>query len=213
VSSVKGKVSAAARRVRVPSPAMMVAMIALLAATAGTALAGHGGRHGPPGLVNSIDVQNNSLTGRDIRNKSLTRADFRGSVRGPRGPRGPQGPQGPQGAQGPQGPAGANGQNGDQGPQGPPGINLWAVVNTDGTLLRGSGATGSVRDAVGIYRVTFNRDVRNCAYAGTPRFGAGVRIIIPQDALAASPNTIRIDVSSNTSDAFADGTFFLLVAC
>jgi hypothetical protein len=106
-----------------PSPAMVVAMLALLAATAGTAIANHGRPHGPPGLVNSLDVQNNSLTGADVKNKSLTRADFRGSVRGPRGPRGARGATG---GQGPQGPPGQNGAPGGQGPPGP--VNLVYVT-------------------------------------------------------------------------------------
>jgi hypothetical protein len=101
---------------RRPSPALVVAMLALLVSTAGPAIANHGGRHGPAGLVNALDVADGSLTGKDIKNKSLTPADFRGSVRGPRGARGPAGATGPQG---PGGPGGPQGPPGPQGPQGP----------------------------------------------------------------------------------------------
>jgi hypothetical protein len=120
------------RWVRLPSPAMVIALIALSVAAVETGFAGHGGRHGPPGLVNALDVQNESLTGWDIKNRSLTPADFRGSVRGPRGP------QGAQGAQGPQGPPGANGQNGANGAPGAPGppgtARAFAHVNADGSI-------------------------------------------------------------------------------
>ena len=69
----------------------------------------------------------------------------------PPGTEGPRGPQGPPGAQGP------------QGPQGEPATRLWAVVDADGRLWKGSGATGSVRNAVGEYTVGFNRSVDDCA--------------------------------------------------
>jgi hypothetical protein len=47
---------------------------------------------------------------------------------------------------------------------------LWAVVNPDGTLARGSGATASGRAAgfaAGVYTVTFNRNIAQCAYVAT----------------------------------------------
>ena len=112
------------RRFPLPSPAMIIAMIALLAATAGSAIANHGGPHGPPGLVNSLDVADGSLTGVDIRNRSLTPADFRGSVRGKRGAPGRPGEPGPPGT------PGASGQQGPPGPPGPPGTSLLNYVTT-----------------------------------------------------------------------------------
>lgn len=122
------------RGLRWPSPALVVAMLALLVATAGPAVANHGGKHGPPGLVNALDVADGSLTGKDIKNKSLTKADFKGSVRGPRGPRGAAGANGapgPQGPQGPQGPAGAKGDKGDTGATGGPGISGLVRVSAE----------------------------------------------------------------------------------
>jgi hypothetical protein len=134
----------------VPSPAMVVAMTALLAATAGTAIANHGRPHGPPGLVNSIDVQNNSLTGADIKNKSLTPADFRGSVRGPRGRTGARGAPGQNGAQGP---PGQNGAPGGQGPAGPIVLNYiisGPIANpNDGTVDGGTLACPSGQYPIG----------------------------------------------------------------
>ena len=104
-------------RFQLPPPAMVVALLALFIATAGSALAGHGGPH-QRNFVNALDVQDESLTGKDIKNKSLTQADFRGSVRGPRGARGARGPGGPGGPGGPSGPQGPPGGLGPQGPKG-----------------------------------------------------------------------------------------------
>jgi hypothetical protein len=53
--------------------------------------------------ITGSQVKDGSLTGKDVKNKSLSRADFRGSVRGPRGFAGNKGAQG---AQGPAGPTG-----------------------------------------------------------------------------------------------------------
>jgi hypothetical protein len=47
-------------------------------------------------------------------------------------------------------------------------VTLWAVVNVDGTLARGDGATAAQATGVdGEYRVTFDRDVSGCAYVAT----------------------------------------------
>ena len=43
---------------------------------------------------------------------------------------------------------------------------LWAVVDANGTLVRGKGAVSS-NGGGGAYGVFFNRDVSRCAYAAT----------------------------------------------
>jgi hypothetical protein len=76
--------------------------------------------------------------------------------RGPKGKRGAQGPKGATGPQGPAGPAGAAGKSA---------TTLWAVVESDGTLARGSGVTKTDQPfGTGTYEVVFNQDVFNCAY-------------------------------------------------
>src|SRR5579863_2419714 len=50
------------------------------------------------------------------------------------------------------------------------GQNNWAVVNSGGTVVRSSGAVGSVtatRLAAGQYEVTFSKDVSGCVYEAT----------------------------------------------
>jgi hypothetical protein len=106
-------------RLRLPSPALVVACLALLVASAGMATAAGQIRHFPS--WNGVDIIDNSLTGRDIKNKSLTKKDFRGSVRGPRGPQGRPGANGAQGPPGIQGSPGIQGTQGAQGIQGPAG--------------------------------------------------------------------------------------------
>jgi hypothetical protein len=73
-----------------------------------------------------------------------------------RGPRGKRGQPGPAGPTGPQGPAGANGKSA---------TTLWAVVEANGTLARGSGVTKTDQPfGIGTYEVIFNQNVFNCAY-------------------------------------------------
>ena len=138
------------RRFRpLPSPAMVVAAAALIAATAGSAIANHGSPHGPPGLVNSLDVADGSLTGKDIKNKSLTKKDFRGSVRGPRGRRGAPGANGAPGLNGAQGPPGIEGAQGVQGPPGP--VRLDYNMSAPVTNFAGQQNFGSVACDTGMY--------------------------------------------------------------
>ena len=61
------------RFLRLPSPAMGVAMIALAVALGGTATAGGL-------LLTGADIKDNSLTGADVKNASLTARDFRGTI-------------------------------------------------------------------------------------------------------------------------------------
>jgi hypothetical protein len=78
-----------------------------------------------------------------------------------------KGRTGATGAQGPQGPPGAKGDPGQQGPPGAAATTLWAVVNSDGTLARGSHVTSTLQVRTGGYGVLFDRDVSSCAYEAT----------------------------------------------
>jgi hypothetical protein len=130
------------RRLRMPSPALIVAMIAVFFSLAGTGMAQRA-------FLTGRDIINSSLTGADVKNGSLTKADFRKGtlLRGQRGPRGRTGARGAaglagaQGAQGPQGPGGPAGPQGPQGPQGATGAagtaRAFAEVTGSGTLVAG----------------------------------------------------------------------------
>jgi hypothetical protein len=60
------------------------------------------------------------------------------------------------------------GATGSQGPPGPPAAVLWAVVESDGTLVRSSNAVAATdQPGFGQYTVTFNQNVRACVYIAT----------------------------------------------
>jgi hypothetical protein len=72
------------------------------------------------------------------------------------------------GAAGPQGAKGETGSKGAQGDPGTPATRLWAVVNANGTLKRGSSADITVSNLSSAqYLVTFPESVQNCAFIGT----------------------------------------------
>jgi hypothetical protein len=94
---------------------------------------------------------------------------------------------------------------------------LWAVVNTDGTLARGRGATSA--DSLGVdgqYEVVFNRNVAGCAYAATLGDAAastgaeGVVTVAPRDGNANAVFVQTFDVLTSTE---ADLPFHLVVFC
>ena len=121
------------------------------------------------------------------------------------------GPQGAQGAQGPQGP---------QGFQGPPGLSataLWAVVNGDGSLARGSHvASTSQPFGTGTYEVIFDQDVSACSFLAT--------LSDPGDSNQGGPGEIGTTGRLTTNDgvfvtvfdssgAYANAPFALAVFC
>lgn len=96
------------------------------------------------------NVKNGSLTGKDVRDRSLGQREL--SNRAVKSLRGKAGPAGPAGVQGPAGAAATS---------------LWAVVNVDGTLRRGSGVVSVSNEGSPANRyavVKFNRDVSHCAH-------------------------------------------------
>jgi hypothetical protein len=124
--------------IRLPSPALIVAMIALFVALTQTGLASRAVRAtvgNPCNCAGSGDIVNNSLVSADIKNGSLLKKDFKkGQIpAGARGARGPAGPAGPAGPGGPGGPGG---------PPGPPG-----APNPNADTLNGFAANSLVRVA------------------------------------------------------------------
>jgi hypothetical protein len=119
--------------------------------------------------------------------------------KGETGPQGPIGPEGPQGLQGPQGPAG---------PTGPAGSGLFAVVNSDGTMLRGNGTTSSMKITTGWFKVIFNKDVSQCAYNGNA--------IVPSIVAAThagGDNKGVLVLTTGHDGSFSDRAFHLTVTC
>jgi hypothetical protein len=86
-------------------------------------------------------------------------------VAGAEGPRGTPGAEGKSGAEGK---PGAEGKVGPKGETGAPAAALWAVVKASGELARGGSGLELVTPVTaGEYEVSFDRDVRKCAYVVT----------------------------------------------
>lgn len=97
---------------------------------------------------------------------------------------------------------------GDSGPS----PTLWAVVDTDGTLIRGNGATGSDHDATfGTYTVTFERDVDQCAYAVTLEGEDGFSFISTPSS-ERPPDVVTVAIRDDGGGP-RDIRFHLLVTC
>lgn len=177
----------------VPSPAMVVALVALVMSLGGSAYAL---------VITGKSIRNNSVTGKDIRKHSLRGHDFRqNSVGGGSIKESSLGLV----------PAAVNAGSAA-------GVDLWAVVNNDGVLVRGKGgAPGDPagRTSTGIYHVIFNRDVRACAYTatlGTPGTGNPPSGQLSVASHATNVAAVRVR-TENDDGALADRGFHLAVMC
>jgi hypothetical protein len=88
---------------------------------------------------------------------------------------------------------------------------MAAFVASDGTLIRGSGATGASRAGLGSYLVQFDRavsldDPTGCFFVANSYF---------QDVLVTptrqAPN--GVSVATKSGGNFVDASFYLLVFC
>ena len=129
------------------------------------------------------------------------------------------------GQTGTQGPPGPKGDKGDKGDPGEPATRLWAVMNSNGTIARQSGAVTSaqVLSGAGQCLVTFNRDVRTCAFQAT--VGASLASmsawVTPPEgqvnvsfggAWTSNPGTIVVE-TSNSAGALTQQDFHIVVHC
>jgi hypothetical protein len=119
------------------------------------------------------------------------------------------------------GDTGATGSQGVQGPQGPAGAdatNLWAVVNSNGTLARGQGVDSVTRTAAGRYRVDFNQNVSNCAYSSiVAQSGTGVPAsftgITQPGGDSTGTDRVMVYTWSAANGSATDMPFHLIVLC
>jgi hypothetical protein len=89
-----------------------------------------------------------------------------------------------------------------------------AVVNANGSLVRGDDATRAQRTATGRYVVTFDSSVRNCAYiASVGQPGTGT--LTPGVAMVGGTSNARqVRVDTRTLDgSYANRPFHLIVIC
>jgi hypothetical protein len=183
------------RRIRRPSPAMVVACAALLVALGGTSFA-----------AVKVLVPRNSVGSLQVIDHSLLAKDFRTP---------PKGPAGPRGATGPAGPAGPAGAAGPAGPKGDSATGMWAVVDGTGTLVRNKGAASALRISTGDYQVVFNQDVTGCSYQATVA-SPGNTPTSGQATVWQRPNisaAVEVVTLNSTGNAAADRPFHVAVFC
>lgn len=75
---------------------------------------------------------------------------------------------------------------------------LWAVVQADGGLRRGAGASAVARLAPGVYEVAFGRDVTDCSYGATIADPGDAEFVFEPGLIAASrsatnPAAVRVE--------------------
>jgi hypothetical protein len=199
------------RRIRRPSPAMVVACIALALALGGV---GYAAVRLPANSVGTLQLRANAVNSSKVANGSLLRADFR-SGQIPAGPRGPAGPAGPAGAAGAAGPAGPAGPKGDKGDKGDSATGLWAVVDAAGALSRSKGVASAQKLGTGDYLVTFNQDVTACSYQasiGGPTTSNTPGEISPAQRTGVAA-AVEVKTYNSAGAAPEDLAFYLAVFC
>ena len=91
----------------------------------------------------------------------------------------------------------------------------YAVVGSDGTLVRGHGATGASRLNTGTYEVDFNVNLTRCAFEATPGSvlqGNPPHVSISTAGRAGNVRGVFVE-SQDFSGNFADASFHLSVLC
>jgi hypothetical protein len=160
----------------------------------------------PRNSVGAEQVKAGAVRSSEVKDKSLRAKDF-ASGQLPTGSKGARGDAGPAGPRGETGAAGANGTNA---------TNLFAVVASNGTVSASSGVAGTVAHtaSTGIYAVSFDRDVSQCAFLATVGARNGG---LPSDpSIAAnnqtgSPNNVVVETFLGT--AATDRSFNVAVLC
>jgi hypothetical protein len=164
------------RRIRRPSPALVVACLALLVGLAGT---GYAAVQLPRNSVGTAQLKNNAVTSIKVRNHSLRLIDFKaGQV--------PAGPAGPAGAAGPAGPKGDTGAKGD------PGIS--GLVRVSGTLATGPG------NHLGVTAVCPSG--KKALSGGFSTAAAPADLRITTDVVLSDGVTYRVDGQSSTASSW-----------
>lgn len=97
---------------------------------------------------------------------------------------------------------------GDRGEKGEPATVLWATISSNGSLVKGSGVTGSHEILTGSYEVDFSRDVSECSYQVTSYFSGYTTVAEPR-----SGNADGVYVRTEFSVAGTADQFYLDVFC
>jgi hypothetical protein len=176
--------------IRRPTPATIIAGLALAVALTGT---GYAASRIPANSVGTKQLKNNAVTSAKVKNGSLGAADFKAGTL-------------------------LKGDKGDPGTPGADATNLWAVLNPDGTLNRGSHVVSSGKvdysGTTGSYEVIFDRDVTNCVYMGTL---GGANTVLSQGQITTFPRNNNVDgvfiFTYDDAGVRADRLFQVAVLC
>jgi hypothetical protein len=92
---------------------------------------------------------------------------------------------------------------------------LMAVVNPNGTLVRGNGVATTTREAAGTYRVNFERNISGCEWEGGLHdagvfFGTQGEVNLALNG--SSPNGLCVQ-TRNTAGTLTDSEFMVSVSC
>jgi hypothetical protein len=181
------------RRLRAPSPAMVVALISLFVSLGGSAYA--------VATIGSDDIINGSIRNRDFKDGTLRGQESKPDGFGPNAIK----EQALDASKFGQVPAAV----------GADGLTRHAVISNTGGTVRARGTTSSAQTGPGQYVVVFDRDVRNCVYQATlgdeSAAGPGNGQISVTSA-ASNVNGVRV-VTRNSQGEFADRSFHLVVSC
>jgi hypothetical protein len=181
------------RRLRAPSPAMVVALIALFVSLGGSAYA--------VATIGSDDIINGSIRNRDFKDGTLRGQEAKRDGFGGGGIK----EESLDSSKIKQVPSAVVAE----------GVNRHAVVSNVGAPVRGRGVASSAQTDTGQYQVIFDRDVRNCVYAATigdeSAAGAGNGQISVTSA-AANVNGVRV-VTRNSNGVNENRSFHLIVSC
>ena len=129
--------------------------------------------------VTGKDIVNGSVTGKDIKKGSVSVNRLKGTVAGPAGP------------------------------PGAPATTLWAVVDNDASLVRGSGVVSTSSTGTGGYEVIFNRAVNTCSFQATASQLPGEVLVQPRIGVPAG---VFVGTYSSAG-ALTDRGFHLAVFC
>jgi hypothetical protein len=181
------------RRLRAPSPAMVVAMIALFVSLGGSAYA--------VATIGSDDIINGSIRNRDFKD---------GTLRGQEAKR--------EGFGG--GAIKESSLDATKIKQVPSsviadGVTRHAVISNVGATVRSRGTTSSSQTGTGDYQVIFDRDVRGCVYSATlgdeSAAGPG-NGQISVTSVATNVNGVRVRTRDSAGE-LANRSFHLIVSC
>ncbi len=185
-------------RLRMPSPAMVVACLALFVALSGVSYA--------VATIGSDDIVNGSIRNRDFKDGTLRGQESKLDGWGPNAIK-------EQVLDASKLNAAAIGKVPSSGVA--DGLGRHAVISNTGVAVRGRGVAAASQTGQGQYQVVFDVDVRNCVYSATlgdeSAAGPGNGQISVTSA-AANVNGVRV-VTRNSMGEIENRSFHLIVSC